>query len=127
MNESELIKVLLVEDDEDDYLLTKGYFEEIKGHRFQLDWMPSYERGWEALLQQKHDVCLVDYRLGARTGIDLLRVATERGCKAPIILLTGQGEHEIDLEAMKLARGESQVARLCDGTRSIEDIVFSSG
>ena len=53
------------------------------------------------MLRNQHDVCLVDYRLGAETGIDLLRAALERGCQAPIILLTGQGEHEIDLEAMK--------------------------
>src|SRR5207244_2436622 len=32
---------------------------------------------------------------------ELLRAALERGCKAPIILLTGQGEREIDVEAMK--------------------------
>src|SRR5207237_7264187 len=45
--------------------------------------------------------CLVDYRLGAQNGIDFLRAALEQGCQAPIILLTGQGEREIDLEAMK--------------------------
>src|SRR5207249_11403069 len=47
------------------------------------------------------DICLIDYRLGARNGIELLRQALERGCVAPVILLTGQGEHEIDLQAMK--------------------------
>src|SRR4051812_3056008 len=49
----------------------------------------------------QHDVCLVDYRLGAQNGIDLLRAALSRNCQAPIILLTGQGEREIDLEAMQ--------------------------
>jgi len=52
-------------------------------------------------VSNKHDACLVDYRLGAHDGIELLRSAIERGCQSPIILLTGQGEHEIDLAAME--------------------------
>src|SRR6266496_3472350 len=63
--------------------------------------MKSFATGLEAITRNQHDVCLGDYRLGADNGIELLRAALERGCKAPIILLTGQGEHEIDLEAMK--------------------------
>ncbi|MDB6022223.1 MAG: hybrid sensor histidine kinase/response regulator, partial [Pedosphaera sp.] len=101
MNESELIKVLLVEDDEDDYVLTRGLFSEMKGRRFQLDWFKSYSLGLEAMARNQHDVCLIDYRLGAKNGIELLREALERGCQAPIILLTGLGEHKVDVEAMK--------------------------
>ncbi|MCI0366112.1 MAG: PAS domain S-box protein, partial [Phycisphaerales bacterium] len=97
----ERLKVLLVEDDEDDYILARGLLAEIKGSRFKLDWISTYEEGLKAMVANKHDVCLVDYRLGARNGIDLLRAAQEQGCQAPIILLTGQGEHEIDLMAMK--------------------------
>ena len=98
---SEPLKVLLVEDDEDDYFLAREYFAEFKGRRVQLDWMNTFASGLEAITRNQHQVCLVDYRLGAHNGIELLRTAIERGCKAPIILLTGQGEHQIDLEAMK--------------------------
>jgi two-component system, cell cycle sensor histidine kinase and response regulator CckA len=101
VNKTELIKVLLIEDDEDDYFLTKGFLKEIKGQQFEVDWANTHQQGLQKLLEQQHDICLVDYRLGARNGIDLLRAAAGHGCKAPIILLTGQGEHEIDLEAMK--------------------------
>src|SRR5690606_31462079 len=48
-----------------------------------------------------HDVCLLDYRLGPRTGLDLLRAARERGCPMPVIFLTGQSEREIDFAAME--------------------------
>jgi two-component system, cell cycle sensor histidine kinase and response regulator CckA len=98
---NEPLRVLLVEDDEDDYILTKGMISEIKGRRFHLDWLKDFEGALEMMGRNIHEVCLVDYRLGARNGIELLRSALERGCKAPIILLTGQGEHEIDIEAMK--------------------------
>jgi two-component system cell cycle sensor histidine kinase/response regulator CckA len=95
------IKVLLVEDDEDDFLITRDLLSEIPGHRFALDWVKTPKTGLEAMLLNQHDVCLVDYRLGAQTGVELLRTALERGCQAPIILLTGAGEHQVDLEAMQ--------------------------
>jgi PAS domain S-box-containing protein len=101
MSDLELIRVLLVEDDEDDYVLTRGLFSQIQGRRFQLEWFKSYQPGLEAMMRNQHDVCLVDYRLGAKNGIDLLREAIERGCQAPVILLTGLGQQQVDVEAMK--------------------------
>src|SRR6185295_14379210 len=101
VNPGEPLKVLLVEDDEDDYILTQSLFSEMQGRRCQVEWLKTFSTGLEAMARNQHDVCLVDYRLGAENGITLLRTAIERGCQAPIILLTGQGEHEIDLEAMK--------------------------
>ena len=94
-------KVLMVEDDDDDYVITRDLLSEISGQRFALDWVKTAEAGLEAMLRNQHDVVLVDYRLGARNGVDLMREALERGCQAPIILLTGAGEHEVDIEAMK--------------------------
>lgn len=101
MSRGQVIKVLLIEDDEDDYILTKELFSEIRDKRFKLEWVTNFDRGLETISRNEHDICLVDYRLGAHTGIDLLREAAKRNCKAPIILLTGQGEHEVDLEAMR--------------------------
>ena len=101
MVRDELIKILLVEDDEDDFIIARGVLAEIRGSKVALDWVKTYEEGLERLLLNRHDICLVDYRLGARNGIELLRAATERGCQSPIILLTGLGEHALDLEAMQ--------------------------
>jgi two-component system cell cycle sensor histidine kinase/response regulator CckA len=92
---------MLVEDDEDDYILTRGHFTEMRGSRFQLEWFNSYQTGLDAMLRNRHDICLLDYRLGAKNGIDLLREAVRGGCQAPVILLTGLGQHEVDVEAMK--------------------------
>jgi PAS domain S-box-containing protein len=91
----------LIEDDEDDFLLTRDLLAEIPGRRFEIDWARTWDQGFDAVLRNRHDVCLVDYRLGARTGVELLQEALARGCQAPIILLTGQGEHEVDLQAMR--------------------------
>ncbi len=94
------VKVLLVDDDEDDYILTQGWFTEIEGIRFEVDWVASYEAALKAIAKNQHDVYLFDYRLGERNGLELLQEAVANGCKAPIILLTGQGDHEVDIEAM---------------------------
>ena len=99
--EVDLIKVLLVEDDEDDYIIARDLFAEIRGNRFTLEWAKTFQSGLDAMLLNQHDVCLVDYRLGAQNGVDLLRAAMEHGCQAPVILLTGIGEHQIDVEAMQ--------------------------
>ncbi|EEF61974.1 response regulator [Pedosphaera parvula] len=101
MTEAEVIRVLVVEDDEDDYIITRGFFSEIHGNSYRLEWFKSYELGLQAMICNQHDICLVDYRLGAKNGIELLKEALEKGCHAPIIMLTGLGEHQIDLEAMR--------------------------
>ena len=109
------LKVLLVEDDEDDYILARELFSEFQGRQVQLEWMKNFVTGLDAMTRNQHDVCLVDYRLGAQNGVELLRTAIDRGCKAPIILLTGQGEHEIDLEAMKAGAADYLVKGRLDG------------
>jgi PAS domain S-box-containing protein len=95
------IKVLLIDDDEEDYIITRDLLSDMPGNHFTVDWAGSFEAGLNRLLLNQHDVCLVDYRLGPRSGIELLRAATERGCQAPVILLTGAGEHVVDVEAMQ--------------------------
>ena len=46
MTHLEIIKVLLVEDDEDDFILTRALLSEIRTANFQLDWFKSYEHGF---------------------------------------------------------------------------------
>jgi DNA-binding response OmpR family regulator len=95
------ITVLLVEDDEDDYIILNELLLEIEARKFRLDWATTYDAAVEKMARNEHDVFLVDYVLGERNGVDLLNEAQEKGCKAPIILLTGRGDREVDLAAMK--------------------------
>ena len=101
MNPPGIVKVLLVEDDEDDFIITRDLLSDMPGQQFTLDWVQSFDQGLQTMVLNQHDVCLVDYRLGAQTGVELLRAARERGCQAPVVLLTAAGEHEIDIEAMQ--------------------------
>jgi signal transduction histidine kinase len=98
------IRVLLIDDDPDDHILTRELFAELPGGRFRLDHAPTedaYAAGLEAVCRGEHDVYLVDYRLGARNGIELIQEARARCSPGPIIVLTGKGEYAIDREAMR--------------------------
>ena len=114
----ETIKVLLIEDDEDDYILTRELLAEVKGGKYALDWAPSYEEGLKVAGRLEHQVCLVDYRLGERSGVQLIREARESGLTTPMILLTGQGNHDVDVEAIEagatdyLVKDETHSSRL---------------
>jgi signal transduction histidine kinase len=96
---TEMVKVLLIEDDEDDYLITRHRLRTIEAPTFVLEWVKTYQAGLEALTKNQHDVCLLDYDLGGATGLDLLREAIAAGCKMPVIFLTGQEDHDVDVEA----------------------------
>jgi diguanylate cyclase (GGDEF)-like protein/PAS domain S-box-containing protein len=95
------IRVLLIEDDEDDYVLTRDLLSDSRRTRFSLDWVSSYADALGAIADGQHDVYLVDYRLGEHDGLEVLRAARVAGCLRPIILLTGQGDGEVDIAAMK--------------------------
>lgn len=96
----EAVRVLLVEDDEDDYVLTRDLLAEGFGARFSVVWASSRAHGLQRLTEGAFDVALLDYNLGNETGIDLLREARARGCRTPVIMLTGQDDRATDLNAM---------------------------
>ena len=94
------VRVLLVEDDEDDFVLTRDLLTEGFGAAFTVVWASTRAAGLERLTQDHFDVALLDYNLGSETGIDLLREARARGCRTPVIMLTGQDDRATDLNAM---------------------------
>jgi two-component system cell cycle sensor histidine kinase/response regulator CckA len=97
---SQAVRVLLVDDDEDDYILTRDMLADIGGGKFDLEWVATYAAGLEVIQQERHDVYLLDYHLGERNGLELLCEALKGNHRAPMTLLTGQGDHEVDVEAM---------------------------
>ncbi|MBI2968505.1 MAG: response regulator, partial [Bacteroidetes bacterium] len=95
------VAILLIDDDEDDFLIIKGIIREITDRQYTLDWVSSYDQGLKDILARRHDVYLVDYRLGVRTGLELIKESIARGIGKPMILLTGQGTLQIDEQAME--------------------------
>ena len=94
-------KVLFIEDDEDDYVVIRDLLGEIERADFEIDWVSTYDEGIEMITRGEYDVCLLDYRLGARDGIGFLMERKSSPWTPPIVILTGQGEYGVDMEAMK--------------------------
>jgi len=99
--ESESIRVLLVDDDQGDFEMTRAMLSQAEHVNFKLDWVSTFEEAVDAFRAGDHQVYLLDYFLEDRTGLDLLKEAGKHGIDAPVIMLTGRGSRQVDLEAME--------------------------
>ena len=86
------IRVLLVDDDEDDFLITEEFLEDSPDTKFHLDWTSNYDEALEEIRNESYDVYLIDLHLGRWNGFDLIKSGLAAGCHKPLILLTGAGE-----------------------------------
>ena len=96
------LKILLVEDDEDDAFFIKDLIAERDlNPRPVVKHAINPQSALDFLDQTTFDICLFDFRLGEIDGIDLLRMVRQKDISTPIIFLTGQGDQEVAVEAMK--------------------------
>jgi DNA-binding NarL/FixJ family response regulator/putative methionine-R-sulfoxide reductase with GAF domain len=115
---SEPVRVLLIDDDDDEAVLIRSMLAKIHDIRYELDWVATFGDGVEAIERNKHDAYLVDERIGVMSGTELVREAREAGSVAALVMLTGEGERSTDVGAMKagatafLTKGQIDVARL---------------
>ncbi|MBN1995473.1 MAG: GAF domain-containing protein [Anaerolineae bacterium] len=108
------LKILLVDNNEDDYILTRDMLAGIKSIQFDLDWAATHADAWQQITLNQHDVYLIDYVLDEKDGIDLIRKAIAQDCRAPLILLTGYSNHQIDLAAMQAGAADYLVKQEID-------------
>ena len=100
--ESPLLKILLVDDDEDDIFLVKGLLREgFPEKKIDFKSTNSSQDAEKYLEKNGYDICLLDLRLGKVDGISLLKSLKEKCLEAPVIILTGQGDQEKAVEVMK--------------------------
>lgn len=90
------IRILLIDDDEDEYLITRDLIAEIPSGRYTLAWESDFDAALAAICRDEFDIYLIDFRLGAKTGLDLLKAKQDHQCPGPVILLTGEGQTAID-------------------------------
>jgi diguanylate cyclase (GGDEF)-like protein/PAS domain S-box-containing protein len=112
----ETLRVLLVDDDEDDYLITRDMLALQERVSFVLDWRSDYDGALAAIREQRHDVYLIDYRLAGHDGLELIRAAFPSLSTAPVIVLTGHSDYEIDLEASALGVTDFLVKQQIDAS-----------
>ena len=93
--------ILHIDDDEDDFILTRSMLAQAQSRKITLEWASSLEEGRDKLRANNYDAVLVDYDLGLVTGIALIRDMVAEGYTAPLILYTGRGSYAVDVEAMQ--------------------------
>ena len=121
------MSILVVDDDEDDYFLTHAILVDVYGDRIDVDWISSYEAAIEALLSGRYGLCLLDFNLGARSGLDLLRDVLSRGCRTPIIMLTGTADWEVDVKTMEAGAADYLVKGQFSGQQLERAIRYAIG
>ena len=92
-------RVLIVEDDEADYLYIRNLLSSHKSINYSAEWARDFDEGKKAATTNNYDVCFLDYRLGCRDGLELLE-SINTVIDFPVIVLTGGGSEEIDAAAM---------------------------
>jgi diguanylate cyclase (GGDEF)-like protein len=101
--EQKTIHILLVDDEEDAYLHLQNALTELGGSpKYVLDRVQTYQAGLLQVQRAEHDIYLVDYSLGAFSGVELIQEAVHSGAQAPMILLTAQSDPEI-IQAARMA------------------------
>jgi two-component system sensor histidine kinase/response regulator len=98
---TEVIKILLIEDDEDDYFLTSDYLERCESTTFELTWVTDSDAALEALKESSFDLCLLDFLLGAENALDVLSILKANQFNLPVVILTGQSDTMVDEMVMR--------------------------
>ena len=95
-------RILIVEDDEDDFLIIEACIKDIPDKEFIIDWCYDYDEAMQRISEGRYDIYFIDYLLGEKTGLQLLEEAIYLGCEEPLILLTGIGNRDVDIQAMTI-------------------------
>lgn len=83
-------RVLMVDDDEEEYIITKEILSGDRNNQFRIIWVSTVEAALGEIEKDHFDAVLVDYDLGKNTGLDLLQEVHSKGSHIPLIIHTGR-------------------------------------
>lgn len=121
------ITILLIDDDKEDYLLTKRVMEEISESPFRLEWCSSFYDAKTLIAERMHDIYLIDYQLGEHTGLELLQLAEPGKRPEPFILLTNSSDQRVEKQAMKLGASDYLVKDVFDSDLLSRTLSYALG
>ncbi len=101
------LRILIVDDDKEDVMLTEGLLRGgLEGVALDVGIADSFAQGLRQVETNHHDLLFLDYHLGEKNGLELIQEIRTRGLDTPIVLLTGRGDEQIAVEAMKLGASD---------------------
>lgn len=95
------IRILLVEDEAGDAYLVKTTLKHSLEIKFDVTWVESLTLAKEALVGANFDVMLLDLSLPDSDGLETVEIAQKIAGDVPIVVLTGHGDTEFALTALK--------------------------
>lgn len=123
------LRILYVEDNPDDQMILKHALKENRQLNYEIVTVDTAAKGVTKLQKERFDLVLSDYRLPDMTGTEFIRELKKNDTSTPIILLTGKGNENVAVEAMKLGVRDYIVKEDITPKRlmqSINDILLES-
>ncbi len=84
----DMIKILLIEDDETDAKLVKIYAGAIPNAQIEIDWVKSTSEARQRLQSRQYDLCIFDFWLRTHTSLPLLQDLRGADDALPVIILS---------------------------------------
>jgi CheY-like chemotaxis protein len=100
MNQSDVLRVLVAEDEESFLRVLTTVLESTR--RFSVYPCDEGEGAIEALKRSHFDIVILDHKMPGMSGLNVLQWIHEQKLDIPVIMLTGAGSENIAVEAMKL-------------------------
>ena len=100
------IRIVHIDHDEDQHVLLSRLLAGTDNFPVELTRIGTFQAGLAAFSANAADVFLVDYRLGDRTGLELVSEGRRQGGSRPAIVLTGSSSREINLRAAGLGAAD---------------------
>lgn len=82
------LRVLLIDDDEDELALLRDIASRVPGWDIQCSWVSTPEAGYAEVRDGEPDLVLLDYHLGEHNGVDLLESLVKARSGCAVVLLT---------------------------------------
>jgi PAS domain-containing protein/two-component sensor histidine kinase len=120
-----VVRVLVLDDNEDDFAFVKVLLGKSVMCTYELAWAPTEASALDAIQREHFDVGLFDYKLGGTTGLEILRTLQQQMCEMPVILLTGSENPAVDQAALDAGAADYLSKTALDTTRLERAIRYS--
>ncbi|HJT24292.1 MAG TPA: PAS domain S-box protein, partial [bacterium] len=119
------IRLLVVEDHPDEFLSLRKMLSSLKPGLFEIDQASNYPDALRKLAENNPDVCLLDYQLGGRSGLEFLKKALPKVHNVPLIFLADKGDETADLETLQLGAADFLYKDKMDGNTLEKAILYA--
>jgi len=125
MSQNELIRILLIEDDEADIELLDAYLGEVNGFKYELFPVNAIEKVKAELLKAEFTIVIMDLGLKLTRGIETYRALKALDIELPVIIVTGLDDEQVGLKAINENAQDYLVKGKFDGQKVVQVIRYA--